>query len=294
MKHTLASLMVILSLVMGTMASVWASDDSASANSLFVETVKLIQSSQNTLNNQDKLEQLDAAMSNINQIIDRYPSSDLAVKLITGQSIGNISLDSVAKTIEEVRERAERNCYEAPATYCVLILALKLAETIEDPSSRSLSLRVIAAAQAKAGESKAAFATAMMIEDAEERTSALIGIAEAQAEAGYIEAAFATAKTIEDAGWRWGALNAIAIGQAKAGDIKAAFATVKTIEDVVGRSRARSDIGHSRALSLIAGGQVKAGDVKAAFATAKTIDDAGWRGWAMSDIAPALRGVKAE
>ena len=109
MKRILAVLAIGLSLVMATVSGALASDDSARANSLFVEAVKLIQSSQNTLNDKEKLEQLDKALSKLNKIIDRYPSSDLAVKLITGQSIRNINLETVAKTIKEVRDNAEKD-----------------------------------------------------------------------------------------------------------------------------------------------------------------------------------------
>ena len=108
MKRILAVLVIGLSLVMGTVSGALASDDSARANSLFVEAVQLIQSSQNTLNDKEKLEQLDNALGKLNRIIDRYPSSDLAVKLITGQSIGNINLKTVAKTAEKLRGNTSR------------------------------------------------------------------------------------------------------------------------------------------------------------------------------------------
>ena len=250
MKRILAVLMIGLSLVMGTVSGALASDDSARANSLFVEAVRLIQSSQNTLNNQEKLEQLDTAQGKLNQIIERYPSSDLAVKLITGQSIGNINLVALAKTIKEVRDNAEKDaCYKAPTTKCVLVIALSEAKTIESASQRSWVLSGIAEAQAKAGDIKAAFATAKTIEDASQRSYALRNIAISQAKAGDIKAAFATAKMIESASQRSWVLSGIAVAQAKAGAIKAAFATVKTIEGASQRSDALSGI--AEALSRV-------------------------------------------
>ena len=85
-----------------------------------------------TLNDKEKLEQLDKALSKLNKIIDRYPSSDLAVKLISGQSIGNINLEtvaesviSVAKSIKEVEYKAKKYaCYEAHTTHCILVICL--------------------------------------------------------------------------------------------------------------------------------------------------------------------------
>ena len=224
MKRILAVWVIGLSLVIGS-GSVWASDDSARANSLFVEAVQLIQSSQNTLNDKEKLEQLDNALGKLNRIIDKYPSSDLAVKLITGQSIGNInlktvaeSLRAVAKSIKEVEDNAKKDaCYEAPTTKCVLVIALSEAKTIEGALQRLDALRSIAEAQANAGDIKAAFATAKTIEDADDRSGALSGIAVAQANAGDIKASQSTitlalnlAKTIEDAYDRSYALRGIA------------------------------------------------------------------------------------
>jgi len=299
MKRILAVWVIGLSLVIGS-GSVWASDDSARANSLFVEAVQLIQSSQNTLNDKEKLEQLDNALGKLNRIIDKYPSSDLAVKLITGQSIGNInlktvaeSLRAVAKSIKEVEDNAKKDaCYEAPTTKCVLVIALSEAKTIEGALQRLDALRSIAEAQANAGDIKAAFSTAKTIEDASWRSIALLGIAVAQANAGDIKAAFATAKTIEGAFWRSGALSGIAEAQANAGDIKAAFATAKTIEDADDRSGA---------LSGIAVAQANAGDIKASQSTitlalnlAKTIEDAYDRSYALRGIAEALSSVKSD
>ncbi|MDC0360831.1 hypothetical protein OAN80_03520 [Alphaproteobacteria bacterium] len=155
MKRILAVSVIGLSLMMATVSGALASDDSAKANSLFVEAVQLIQTSQNILNDKEKLEQLDKALSKLNKIIDRYPSSDLAVKLISGQSIGNINLETVAESIKEVEDNAKKDaCYEAPTTKCVFVIALSEAKTIEDAYGRSGALSGIAEAQAKAGDIK--------------------------------------------------------------------------------------------------------------------------------------------
>ena len=46
---------------------------------------------------------LEEALARLYKIIDDYPSSDLAVKLISGQSVGGISLEDVGE--EAVRAR---------------------------------------------------------------------------------------------------------------------------------------------------------------------------------------------
>ena len=79
-------------------------DDTSSANRVLVETVKLLQSAERTLSVDAKLGRLETVQHNLRTIIDHHPSSDLAVKLITGQAIGNISLESVGRVIEDAKE----------------------------------------------------------------------------------------------------------------------------------------------------------------------------------------------
>ena len=187
MKRIMAVSVIGLSLMVVTVSSAFISDGSARANSMFVEAVKLIQSSQNTLYNEDKLALLDKALGKLREIIDSHPSSDLSVKLITGQSIGNINLETVAKTAKKLRDSVEREkgaCNEAPTTKCILAFALSEAKMIEHDDTRSQALSHIAKAQAKAGDIKASQSTftlalnsAKTIEDADDRTRALQYIA---------------------------------------------------------------------------------------------------------------------
>ena len=76
--------------------------DTARANELFVEAVQLV-----------KLADPEKAFRKLNEIIDDYPSTDLAVKLISGQDTGSISLEDVTKeaerAAEEVREEEEES-----------------------------------------------------------------------------------------------------------------------------------------------------------------------------------------
>ena len=70
------------------------------ANALFVESVKLIQAAINEPDVEVRLKQLTEAQENLQHIIEDYPSSNLAVKLISGQSIGKYSIDSVRDGVE--------------------------------------------------------------------------------------------------------------------------------------------------------------------------------------------------
>ena len=73
-------------------------EDTAAANKLFVEAVQLV-----------KLADPEKAFRKLNEIVDDYPSTDLAVKLISGQDTGSISLEDVTKEAERAREEAQRS-----------------------------------------------------------------------------------------------------------------------------------------------------------------------------------------
>ena len=65
------------------------------ANALFVESVQLILAAQSEQDVEVRLENLMEAQENLRRIIENHPSSDLAVTLISGRSIGNYSLGRV-------------------------------------------------------------------------------------------------------------------------------------------------------------------------------------------------------
>ena len=88
-------------------------DDTASANELFVEAVKLVKPAANVVGYEEKAAVLEEALAKLNKIVDDYPSSDLAVKLISGQRIGALSLEGVREVAERAREKAERAAEEA-------------------------------------------------------------------------------------------------------------------------------------------------------------------------------------
>ena len=104
MRRILATLAVVGALLFSA-GSAWADfdDDTASANELFVEAVKLVKSVENAEGSIEKAEVLEEALSKLNEIIDDYPSSDLAVKLISGQSVGGISLEDVGEAAVRAR-----------------------------------------------------------------------------------------------------------------------------------------------------------------------------------------------
>ena len=78
-------------------------EDTAAANKLFIEAVKLVNSSENVEGLEEKADALEEALAKLNEIVDDYPSSDLAVKLINGQDTGSISLEDVDEAAEKAR-----------------------------------------------------------------------------------------------------------------------------------------------------------------------------------------------
>ena len=92
-------------------------EDTAAANKLFVEAVKLVKMAENAealhewrkgffnlrTPRSKKADALLLALRKLNEIIDDYPSTDLAVKLINGQDTGSISLEDVGEAAERAR-----------------------------------------------------------------------------------------------------------------------------------------------------------------------------------------------
>ena len=73
--------------------------DTAKANELFVEAAKLLIKSQNSGSEGHAQTWLKEGFFNLTRIIENYPSTDLAVKLVSGQSVGDISLKSYGEEI---------------------------------------------------------------------------------------------------------------------------------------------------------------------------------------------------
>ena len=291
----------------------------AGANRLFVEAAKLIQVAEEEAVATRKLELLKDAKRKLEAIVDRHPSSRLAVELVSGQKIGTISLPGLVDAIEDAAVLA---CPQAPNPACLLFLAVATAGKIEDAGDRiqafsyigtaraengnvkkareifaialvttekiesllfrDIALGKIASAQANAGFFEEALVTTEKIEDTDERNWTLVRIASAQ---GIFEEASAIAEKIEDADDRTWAFAVLADDQAKAGYIEEALATADRTEDAVSRSWALAYIAAAQAQN---GNIKKAGEILAiALATAEKIEDARTRTSALAEIAVA-------
>jgi uncharacterized protein (TIGR03067 family) len=80
-----------------------AADDQVAANKVFVETVQLLQQAA-AAKPSEAVGLYEKALRNLDSIIANYPSSDLAVQIISGQAIGQVSRISIEKALEEARQ----------------------------------------------------------------------------------------------------------------------------------------------------------------------------------------------
>ena len=78
-------------------------DEAPRANRLMVEAVRLVQSSELEASAEAKYALLKKAYDNLLAIVQHHPSTELAVKLATGQRIGNISLAGLREVLDQVR-----------------------------------------------------------------------------------------------------------------------------------------------------------------------------------------------
>ena len=97
----IAAILIAITLLFSAGATL--ADDTASANKLFVEAVKLVKSAEGEKSFEKTLSVMEEALARLYKIIDDYPSSDLAVKLICGQSVGGVSLEDVGEAAVRAR-----------------------------------------------------------------------------------------------------------------------------------------------------------------------------------------------
>jgi len=256
-------------------------DDIGEANELLVEAVQLLQSAEGTTDAMERLKLSEEALGNLNEIVERYPSTDLAVKLITGQAIGSISMADVAAETEELRKKSEAEavprtwdeCQRSPNSRCVVARALDIVVVIEDNWQSTKTLYEISIAQAMAGDVVGAKKTiAQVLNNLDkfqpaQKTSLLTNSASAQLATGDVEGAEETiARALATAEKIWfdmskdSALSEIATVQAAAGDVVGAIATMEKIED-----------NKDRRWAGIVTVQAAAGNVVGAIATAERI-----------------------
>ena len=94
---------VVVACVLCLLASSSMADDAARANQLLVEAVALVRAAELEPAAEEKFVLLRQAHDNLVEIVERYPTTDLAVKLATGQWVGSISLAAVREAMNRAR-----------------------------------------------------------------------------------------------------------------------------------------------------------------------------------------------
>ena len=97
----IAAILIAITLMFSAGSSL--ADDTSEANKLFVEAKQHSLSAEDEKSLEKKAAALEASLAKINEIFDEYISTELAVKLISGQSIGGISLEDVGEAAVRAR-----------------------------------------------------------------------------------------------------------------------------------------------------------------------------------------------
>lgn len=257
-------------------------DPNEQANKQFVEAQLLLAKAEKQ-ESEERLWTLQNADQKLKSIIVAYPASHLAVQLVSGQGVGDVSLRAVAEMIQRA---AWPVCLRQPKRACVLDKALQLARTIKPATPRAGALAIIASALAKEGKSSEAAAVfkealeLIQLVGADHERDGLLDlifqvsdttrfpfppifatIAEV-AGAATIARALVLAQSIKNEGLRARTLNVVAVAQAKAGLMTDATRTFKQALEL-----ARND----DTLVEVVKAQAKAGYIAEARHTAQSI-----------------------
>lgn len=168
-------------------------DDAVQANRLLVEAVKLLEEAA-TKSEIDKAGPLQDALAKLNEIVDDHPSSETAVKLVTGQPIGFLLLSDLQHQI---------------------VTAQLMSGDVEGALATAKQMSAI---------------DQKLLAGGVPRDKALWQVVEAQSKAGDVEGAMTTAD-LTSGGINDGALEVIVAGQLAAGDFEGAATTAKRIKD---------------------------------------------------------------
>ena len=249
-----------------------AADDSTEANKIFVEAMGLIQGALEKPEGLPYLEDLEGGIARLKAIMEKYPGSDLAVRLVSGDPVvGGVSLQQVEEFAKDKRrdiliylcsseleppdsldpfsdERCEPYLATVAARYADwrgdFDRALALARGIKDDWMRDGAFVSIALAWVRARDFEAAIGLIPEIGDTGRSDFVLKSAAEERAKAEGLEAGYATAALIEDESTRQEALyrvdrmrsddiqNQLIRGR---GDIDAAFAMVPELKSFKAR-----------------------------------------------------------
>ena len=96
MQSTWPSAFAVATLCVALVGLPALADDAAQANRLMVEAVRHIEAAKTAPSDAERARRLRSAHDRLTEIVQRFPSTELAVQLATGQQIGSVSLAGAA------------------------------------------------------------------------------------------------------------------------------------------------------------------------------------------------------
>ena len=241
-----------------------AADDPAEANRLLVEAVKLIQAAEQDRKANHKLVKLESALAKLNQIMDDHPSSDLAVRLITHQEIGILSLPKLIDTIRKTKDESAGQLAEE-----ILIAAsdrndiVRELDEIADPEFRQAVIVSFSKMQSPRFPHQERLFFAGLITDVSTRDDHLLSIAhDRMFEFNDYDSALAVVDLMQSLGHRDSLLMEIAKHYTFADDLKGALTLAKRINCKNIRDQVLTSIFHK---------QIDQNDFEGAFSTTELI-----------------------
>jgi tetratricopeptide (TPR) repeat protein len=176
-----------LMLLTGTLPA--CSDENASANQILVQTSEIAERAKSA-NPKDAIALYEQAIQNLSTIVAKYPGSNLAAQLASGQEVGNISRAKFETRLGELR------CRVKPTPECVFGFELRTASAITgfQPRAWWISEHV---AELGRRQKRAEFVAIREKLEASERASATVDFVRGLLESGHVDDAKTWAGTIE-------------------------------------------------------------------------------------------------
>ncbi len=230
MRQLVSVVLLTVALGFGVVGQALGGNDTG-ANRLLVEAVKLVDRAEVTEHPGVRAELYERALLSLDEIVAEHPASDVAVKLSTGQAIGEVDRRAIER---QWRLTRAEQCIAEWDRLCLLNLAFEMSEAIEDDYDRSVTLSVISEGQARAGAFIEARRTADAITHEFTRVAALTTIAEAmvtrnavQKPRGILDQAASVANSIGAPRWASLARALVARALYLSGDEKGALTALR-------------------------------------------------------------------
>ncbi|MGR3608407.1 MAG: hypothetical protein ACU0BN_06020 [Sulfitobacter sp.] len=235
-----------------------SADTAAGANSLFVRAVEGWQSVEQIAGNDTasarrKLERLKEVSAAIDSIIADHSGSELAVKLIIGETVGPLSVPMLKETVREAELKLQLSeCADEPTSSCIIDLAVSIVRDMSGDSS-FYYIKDIAISQAQAGLYNESLKTARSIPDRKVQENALSQISIKMAETGDLDQALNLASGLSIGSAASQAYSAIVSSKIELGKFGDAERLFEKIED----NQARRDVLIEYAKALASKGQME-------------------------------------